>query len=90
MTVVGVLRGVESGQVGERRLALPLVQADKLQLWQPRPLYVPAPDPWYRPYPFGFYPPGYLHPYDYYDPFWWPYPYRGPQLYRPLAPDKLP
>lgn len=59
VTVVGTVRAVESGTVGERHYRFPVVQADVVHLWpeRPAPTRVIYYSPWVGVwgYPFGFY-----------------------------------
>lgn len=66
MTVVGTVRSVDAGTVGERHYRFPVVQADVVHLWpvRPEPTRVVYYSPWVGPwgYPFGFYGSfGYFH-----------------------------
>ena len=59
MTVVGTVRSVDAGTVGDRHYRFPVVQADVVHLWpvRPEPTRVIYYSPWVGVwgYPFGFY-----------------------------------
>ena len=68
ITVVGRLSGTESGKVGQFDYTYPLVEAESIHLWPPRPMYarMPYQDPWmYGMYGYG---PGWG-----FGPYWGPY-----------------
>lgn len=71
VTVSGTLAAVERRPVGQYPYVFPVVQTDKLHLWQPepeRPRYV-EPDPFYSPWPYHpFYHPWYGFPPPWYHP----------------------
>lgn len=67
VTAVGSLDGLQRRTVGEYEYPYPVLQAESIHLWPPRPerQVAPYPDPWmYHPY--------WHHPYRYYHR----YPYR--------------
>lgn len=68
ITVTGTVDGSESRKVGDYDYTYPRVNADVVHLWSRRPMYAPAPYPYYDP----FYSP-------FYDPFWG----FGPYFYPP-------
>jgi len=58
LTVVGTVRSVDAGTVGDRHYRFPVVQADVVFLWpvEPEPARVIYYSPWVGwGYPFGFY-----------------------------------
>ncbi|MGE5241866.1 MAG: Slp family lipoprotein [Bacteroidota bacterium] len=72
VTVRGRVEGVVERAIGEFRYSYPVIRADEIYLWKPRP---PPTPPYSYPYPY------------YYDPFWhdpwypWGWPYYRPWPY---------
>jgi outer membrane lipoprotein len=61
LTVTGTVNGSETRKVGQFDYNYPRVNADVVYLWPKRPMYTPAPYPYYDPF---------FNPF--YDPFWGP------------------
>lgn len=68
ITALGTLNGVQQRAVGEYQYPYPILRAEAIHLWPPRPerQLSPYPDPWMYPYPYRY------HPYWYHrHPYWY-------------------
>lgn len=67
ITVTGTVDGTETRKIGDYDYSYPRVAADVVYLWPKRPVYAPAPYPYYSPFYDPFY-----DPFFGYGPIWYP------------------